>query len=84
MQWRGEFHLKFLTEFMEFAVIGQNEIPAPSELVGAMGPALKRPHADTLKSSKHATMKKLRFKADGGVWSPAANPAARKSVFMKR
>jgi hypothetical protein len=27
-----------------------------------------RPHADTLDDSKHANMKELRFKADGGVW----------------
>ena len=33
-----------------------------------MGPALQRPHANTLKGSKHANMKELRFDAAGGVW----------------
>ena len=35
------------------------------------GPALKRPHADTLNNSKHKNMKELRFKADDGVWRVA-------------
>lgn len=35
------------------------------------GPALGRPEVDTLKNSRHANMKELRFKADGGVWRVA-------------
>ena len=31
-------------------------------------PSLKRPHCDTLKGSRHANMKELRFSADDGVW----------------
>jgi hypothetical protein len=30
------------------------------ELLKLLGPALRRPHADTLKGSKHANMKELR------------------------
>jgi hypothetical protein len=48
--------------------------PAVAEAVGegivrlrALGPELKRPHADTLKGSKHANMKELRVKAAGQV-----------------
>ena len=33
-----------------------------------MGPSLGRPQVDTLNGSKHANMKELRFKAEGGVW----------------
>jgi hypothetical protein len=33
-----------------------------------VGPSLGRPHVDTLNGSKHANMKELRFKAEGGVW----------------
>ena len=35
------------------------------------GPQLGRPYADTLKGSKHANMKELRFDAAGGVWRAA-------------
>jgi hypothetical protein len=35
------------------------------------GPLLGRPEVDTLKESKYANMKELRFKADGGVWRVA-------------
>jgi len=32
------------------------------------GPQTSRPRVDTLKGSKHANMKELRFSADNGVW----------------
>jgi hypothetical protein len=35
------------------------------------GPQLGRPYVDTLKGSKFANMKELRFTADGGVWRVA-------------
>ena len=38
----------------------QAEIIAKVELLRLMGPQLGRPHADTLKGSKHANMKELR------------------------
>ncbi len=38
----------------------QAEIIAKVELVKLLGPALGRPHADTLNGSKHANMKELR------------------------
>jgi len=39
---------------------GRVEIIAKVELLKLLGPALKRPHADTLNGSKHANMKELR------------------------
>ena len=42
-----------------------------AELLALSGPALGRPHADTLAGSKHTNMKELRFSADGGVWRVA-------------
>ena len=36
------------------------EVIAKIELLKLLGPALKRPHADTLKGSRHANMKELR------------------------
>jgi hypothetical protein len=38
----------------------QSEIIAKVELLRLLGPQLGRPHADTLKGSKHANMKELR------------------------
>jgi hypothetical protein len=38
------------------------------QLLERVGPRLGRPHVDTLNGSKHANMKELRFKAEGGVW----------------
>src|SRR5665213_3295674 len=46
--------------FGELDEDGQAEIIAKVELLKLLGPKLSRPHADTLKSSKHANMKELR------------------------
>jgi hypothetical protein len=46
--------------FAELGEDAQAEIIAKVELVKMLGPALGRPHADTLKGSKHANMKELR------------------------
>jgi hypothetical protein len=44
---------------------------------------LGRPHVDTLKGSKHANMKELRFEADGGVWRVAfAFDPKRRAVIL--
>ena len=39
---------------------GQAEVIAKVKLLEILGPRLGRPHADTLKGSKHANMKELR------------------------
>jgi hypothetical protein len=44
---------------------------AGAKLLATFGPGLGRPHADTLKGSRHANMKELRFSAAGGVWRVA-------------
>ena len=47
------------------------------------GPQLGRPHVDTLKGSKHANMKELRFDAADGVWRAAfAFDALRQAVVL--
>jgi hypothetical protein len=40
-------------------------------LLKQFGPSLGRPRVDTLKGSRHANMKELRFDADNGVWRVA-------------
>ncbi len=40
-------------------------------MIETFGPAAGRPRVDTLKGSKHANMKELRFDADDSVWRAA-------------
>jgi hypothetical protein len=49
----------------------QDEILAHGKLLEQFGPQLGRPRADTLKASRHANMKELRFDASDGVWRVA-------------
>ena len=61
----------------------QDELLAHAKLLEAFGPTLGRPRADTLKGSRHANMKELRFTADGGVWRIAfAFDPERKAVLL--
>lgn len=46
--------------FADLGEDAQAEIIAKVELLKLLGPALRRPHADTLNGSKHANMKELR------------------------
>lgn len=46
----------------------QTEILALSLVLEEFGPQLGRPRADTLKGSRHANMKELRFSAADGEW----------------
>ena len=71
MAWTVIFHDAFLPEWEALAEDVQDELLALTELLGAIGPTLGRPHADTLAGSKHANMKELRFAADNGVWRVA-------------
>ena len=68
MAWQVEFDDEFYREFQDFDAAVQDELLALTVLLEQFGPALKRPHADTLKASKHANMRELRFRAAGGEW----------------
>jgi len=46
--------------FAGLAPAAQAEVIAKVELLKIVGPALRRPHADTLNGSKHKNMKELR------------------------
>lgn len=55
----------------EFSALGkdvQDEIFALTRLLQQFGPQLGRPRVDTLRDSRHANMKELRFDAADGVW----------------
>jgi hypothetical protein len=47
------------------------EVLALSLVIQEFGPQLGRPRVDTLKGSRHANMKELRFSAAGGEWRVA-------------
>ncbi len=71
MRWVVLFHDEFVEEFNDFAKEVQDELLAYVKFLEVRGPGLRRPHADTLKGSRHANMKELRFKVDNGVWRVA-------------
>ena len=58
--WQIETTDRFDDWFADLDKDGQAEIIAKVELLGLLGPRLGRPHADTLKDSKHANLKELR------------------------
>jgi len=62
------FDAAFAAEARAFARTVQLEIAALAGLLRQFGPQLRRPHCDTLKGSKHANMKELRFTLPDGEW----------------
>jgi hypothetical protein len=59
---------EFEPEFQLFPRQVQDETLVFTRLLQQFGPQLGRPRVDTLKDSKHANMKEMRFDAAGGVW----------------
>jgi len=73
----------FEREFDVLPEAVQDELFAQLEVIKALGPRAGRPRVDTLKGSKHANMKELRFDADGGVWRVAfAFDPARQAILL--
>jgi hypothetical protein len=71
MPWAVEFHDEFEPEFQALEPAVQDALLAVAKLLADYGPQLGRPYADTLKGSKHANMKELRFEASDGEWRAA-------------
>jgi hypothetical protein len=71
MSWSVDFHPRFLAEYDELTESVQDGLVASLAPLREFGPALGRPDVDTLKDSRYANMKELRFRADGGVWRVA-------------
>ena len=83
MDWAVIFDDAFAAEFATFPRDAQTALVAKARLLERFGPRLGRPHVDTLKGSKHANMKELRFDAAGGVWRVAfAFDAFRQAVVL--
>jgi hypothetical protein len=71
MVWTVLLGDEFEGEFSLLPKDVQDETLAMTRLLQRFGPHLGRPHVDTLKDSKHANMKELRFDAVDGVWRVA-------------
>ncbi|MGH9600333.1 MAG: type II toxin-antitoxin system RelE/ParE family toxin [Terracidiphilus sp.] len=81
--WAVEFHEDFLQEFRQFSETVRRQVYSLIEVLKVFGPQLGRPHADTLKGSKHPNMKELRFRADDGAWRVAfAFDIAQKAILL--
>jgi hypothetical protein len=77
------FHDEFVPEFKEASKAVQDELAALVLNLRERGPQLGRPEVDTLKGSRHANMKELRFNSDGGVWRVAfAFDPERKAILL--
>ncbi len=83
MAWDVGFEPAFDPEFDTLPTAVQDELLAQAKLLEAFGPALARPWVDTLKGSRHANMKELRFQAGDGVWRVAfAFDPQRKAILL--
>ncbi|MBX3700007.1 MAG: type II toxin-antitoxin system RelE/ParE family toxin [Dokdonella sp.] len=71
MTWIVMLHPDFDAEFADLAEDLQDELLAHAKLLAEFGPNLGRPTVDTLKASKHANMKDLRFEWASEVWRVA-------------
>jgi hypothetical protein len=69
--WSVELADDFSPEFDALPADVRDEILALGLVLREFGPQLGRPRVDTLKSSKHANMKELRFAAADGEWRVA-------------
>ena len=83
MTWQVLFHGEFDPEFEALPAVVQDELLAQLVVLKRFGPQLGRPRVDTLKGSRHANMKELRFEADDGVWRIAfAFDPERRAVLL--
>jgi hypothetical protein len=82
-KWMVEFHDEFAEEVRQFSQAVREKLKAAATILSEDGPLLGRPQADTLKGSRHANMKELRFDADGGAWRVAyAFDPERKAILL--
>src|SRR5271170_4093622 len=81
--WTVELAPEFVPELQALAAEVRIELLAQAQLIERFGPTAKRPRVDTLKGSKHANMKELRFDAADGVWRVAfAFDPGRKAILL--
>jgi hypothetical protein len=83
MMWEVKLHEAFEAEFQTFELSVQDALLVVAKLRAEIRKQLGRPHADTLKGSRHANMKELRFEAADGEWRAAfAFDPARNAIVL--
>jgi hypothetical protein len=83
MAWDVLYHDDFAAEFKAFDRDVKIALRAVTLFLEDKGPTLGRPWADTLKGSKYANMKELRFEAADGEWRAAfAFDPERKAILL--
>jgi hypothetical protein len=74
---------QFESELLAMSAEVRVELLAQASVIERFGPRAGRPRVDTLKGSKHANMKELRFDAGNGVWRVAfAFDPERKAILL--
>jgi hypothetical protein len=71
MAWEVILYAAFEDELRTLDPSVQDALIVVAKLLADFGPQLGRPHVDTLKGSRHANMKELRFEAADGEWRAA-------------
>lgn len=71
MTWDVQYDEALVIELKDEPEQVREEIAALANLLSQFGPQLSRPRCDTLKGSKHANMKELRFTVADGEWRVA-------------
>lgn len=65
MAWEIEFTNEFGTWWDALSIEEQESVRVSVELLGELGPALTRPHADAIHSSAYSNMRELRIQHEG-------------------
>lgn len=82
-KWAVAYADDFLEEVAGYPQEVQNKIASLALVLEQFGPHLGRPRVDTLKGSRHANMKELRFEIGDGVWRVAfAFDPKRRAIFL--
>ena len=83
VSWVVEIGNEFKPEFFALQEDVRAEVLALARFLQQFGPQLGRPRVDTLKGSRHANMKELRFGAADGEWRVAfAFDTKRKAILL--
>lgn len=84
MTWAVALHDAFSAEFQEWRHDIRTAAATQFVVLETLGPTLGRPHADTLKGSRHKNMKELRFSVGDGEWriAYAFDPRRRAIVLV--
>ena len=79
VKWEVDLHNDFVPEYHGLP----HEVQDHIQLLQQFGPQLARPGADTLRGSRHANRKELRFDSADGVWRVAfAFDPKRKAILL--